>query len=68
MVSDLHVAHYLKKIQNSYIKDSTKIETILDVGNDVYYKRAKSQYELLSILGYTKITKSEYKVVHIKIL
>jgi hypothetical protein len=38
------------------------LKRILDVANDVYYTRGKSQQELLCVLRYTKMTKcrSEY--------
>jgi hypothetical protein len=57
MEAELHVALYLKTIQKFIIQSLKKTEEILDVANDVYYKRAKLLFELVCIVGYTKMTK-----------
>jgi hypothetical protein len=37
----------------------TKLKTILDIVNYISYKHAKSQCDILFIMGYTKMTKSD---------
>jgi hypothetical protein len=49
---------FIKKNPKLYFTVSKKSEKILDVANDVCYEHAKSQCEILCILGYRKMTKS----------
>lgn len=50
----------LKKFKNIFTSFKKLPNKILKVANDVSYKRAKSQFQMFSILSYTKITKFEF--------
>jgi hypothetical protein len=54
MQAQLHVALYLNFFKHIF-KFLKICKKILDVANDEIYGRAKSQCEILYILGYTKI-------------
>jgi hypothetical protein len=56
MEAELHVSLYFQKIENRIFMFQNKSEKILDVSNDGIYKHAKYQCEILSTLGYTKMT------------
>jgi hypothetical protein len=55
---------FICEILNSYFKVPKIPKQNLDVANNAYYKCAKSQYELLCILGYDKITNFIVKGAH----
>jgi hypothetical protein len=42
----------------SYLQVLEKMKTIMDFVNDISYKRAKPQFEILFIMGYKNIEKS----------
>jgi hypothetical protein len=49
----------LKKTENSILRFQKVLNKILDVGNHVFYKRAKIQLEIPSILTSAKIKENE---------
>jgi hypothetical protein len=54
---ELHVVFYFQKFRNHSFKFKKILKKILDIDNNEIYKCAKSQYEILCIVDYTKITK-----------
>jgi hypothetical protein len=54
--TELNVALYFQALRICISKFQKIQIEILEIANDVYYNGLKSQYKLLYILGYTKIT------------
>jgi hypothetical protein len=55
MEAKLHVALYFQKFENHIFKFQKVLNFFVDVANNGKYKHAKSQCEILSNLGYTKM-------------